>query len=145
MAGVQGLNLSFKGLTSYTIRETLHQLKNTKPEFWKELDNRHEKELADHKAATLEDQQTNVQHETTVDNDSAVSILQVATNLKIVPDVGGTRGQSGGIVAIREAELLDFCGDEEIARKVEEELGCGKCKHKANVLYSHGFWLSHDE
>ena len=80
-----------------------------------------------------------------VDNNSAVLILQVATNLKIVPDIGGTRGQSSGIMAIREAKLLDFCGDEEIVRKVEEELGCGKCKRKANVLYFHCFWLSHDE
>ena len=63
-----------------------------------------------------------------------MSILQVATNLKIVSgiEVGGTGGQSGGIVAVGEAES---CGGEEIAREVEEELGRGKRKRKANVLY----------
>ena len=82
--------------------------------------------------------QTNVQHETAVD-DSTVSILQVATNLKVVPgiEVGGTGCQSGRIVAIGEGKSLDVCGGEEIAREVEEELRRGKRKCKANVLYSH--------
>ena len=77
--------------------------------------------------------QRNVQHETAVD-DSAVSILQVATNLKIVSgiEVGGTGGQFSGIMAIGEAES---CEGEEIMREVEEELRHGKRKHKANALY----------
>ena len=84
--------------------------------------------------------QANEQHETTI-NDNTMSILQVATNLKIVPgiEVGGTGGQSSKNMAIGEAKLLDFCGGKEIAREVEEELRHGKCKHKVNV---HCFWHS---
>ena len=73
--------------------------------------------------------QRNVQHETAVD-DSAVSILQVATNLKIVLgiEVGGSGGQSGRIVAIGEAESHE---GKEIAREVEEELRREKRKREA--------------
>ena len=79
----------------------------------------------------------NEQHETAIDN-SAVSILQVTTNLKIVPgiEVGGTGGQSDEIVAIGEAKSLDFCGGEETTREAEKELGHGKRKHKVNSTTS---------
>ena len=59
-----------------------------------------------------------------------MSILQVATNLKIVPgiEVGGSGGQSGGIVTIGEAESRE---GKEIAREVEEELRREKRKGEA--------------
>ncbi|KAF9221284.1 hypothetical protein BS17DRAFT_785660, partial [Gyrodon lividus] len=50
---------------------------------------------------------------------------------------------NGGMMAGREVESMDFDGGEEIAKAVEEELGCGKRKHKANTLYTCSFWLDH--
>jgi hypothetical protein len=145
---VRSLNLSYEGLTSYSIRETLRQLKNTRPEFWKELDDGRQDEPTNLEATALEDQQTNVQHETAPEDDSAVSIHQLAAKTVLCIVAGGAKcveDQASGIVAVGEAKSLDFRRGDTPLNEVEEELGRGKRKRKANTLYSHSFWLSHDD
>lgn len=152
MAGTRGLNLSYGSLTCYATREKLRQLKHDNPEFWKELDEGRQRALADLEAAALEDEKTNAgPRETMLDDDSAVSSHQVVaemmpghTEAAIVKSVAIDQ-LINGVVATGEAESLDFCGGEEIGREVEEELGRGKRKRKANTLYSHRFWLSLDD
>ncbi|KAF8440243.1 hypothetical protein L210DRAFT_977245 [Boletus edulis BED1] len=91
--------------------------------------------LANQQEAALEDQNNTPGVETLVDDDSAVPIHQVA--VKILLACGDSTvteavaNHSDGLVATGEAELLEFSGGEVIVRDVEEDLGCGKCKHKA--------------
>ncbi|KAH0832210.1 hypothetical protein J3R83DRAFT_13130 [Lanmaoa asiatica] len=86
-----------------------------------------------------------------MDDNSAVSIREVAAKmippgneLAAVAEFVGDHLASA-VVATGEAESLDFCGGEAVTREVEEELGHGKRKRKANMLYSHRFWLSHED
>lgn len=90
----------------------------------------------------LENELTRVHEVEAVDDDSTVPICQVSSKMVLDTKVAGI---GGGIVPWGEVKLLDFHGGNEITRKVENELGHGKWKCKANTLYSHSFWLSHDD
>ena len=139
------LNLSYESLTSFSARETLRQLKNTDPSFWKELNEGRQRAVTDSEAGALEDELTRIREEVAVDDDSAVPICQVSSEMVLDNKAAGIGSQNGGIVPWGEAESLDFSGGDEVARRVEDELGRGKRKRKANTLYSHSFWLSHDD
>lgn len=100
--------------------------------------------------AALENQWTNAHVELMMDDDSTVSNCEVAANLMrletgtiVVRSIGDC--PSDAIVAIGEAESLDLCVGEAIITQVKEGLECGKHKCKANKLYIHSFWLSHDD
>jgi hypothetical protein len=145
LSSVHDLNLSYEILTSFSAREILRQLKNTDPSFWKELNEGRQHAVADLEAGALEDELTKIQEEVAVDDDSAVPICQVSSELVLDNKAAGIGSRNGGIVPWGEAESLDFSGGDEVARKVEDELRHGKHKRKANMLYSHSFWLSRDD
>lgn len=93
--------------------------------------------------AVLEDK-LSAEGGTAVDNDTAIPkvIMLISGNLATGVEVAE---EGNGMVACGEAKSMDFKGCKEITMMVEEELRHGKRRHKANMLYSHTFWLNHGD
>ncbi|KAF9227642.1 hypothetical protein BS17DRAFT_774063 [Gyrodon lividus] len=69
-------------------------------------------------------------------------VMEELTKLQDSPSYPNAVEQGkGGMMAGREVESMDFDRGKEIAKVVEEQLGHRKRKHKANMLYTHSFWL----
>ncbi|KAF9223052.1 hypothetical protein BS17DRAFT_782291 [Gyrodon lividus] len=81
----------------------------------------------------LEDE-LNTGEDDTVDDDSVMMSKMVMEELMKLQDP---------LSHPNAVKSMDFDRGEEIAKAVEEELGHGKRKRKANTLYTCSFWLDH--
>ncbi|KAG0701718.1 hypothetical protein DFH29DRAFT_1000029 [Suillus ampliporus] len=149
MCTVRGFNLSFECLVGFQARDRLRNLKNTDPEFWKELTGPNEQDVDVSMDTTKIEDETH-QEEPNFDDDSDLPCTA------IVADVLGQNAPSGiavdadgKLTSTVEAEKLMFevlpaVGVSSIDDEDGEELGHGRRKRKPNTLYAHSFWR-HDD
>ncbi|KAG1854738.1 hypothetical protein C8R48DRAFT_776634 [Suillus tomentosus] len=137
MCHVCKFDLSYASLTSFAAREKLHQLKHTDPEFWAELTESHEHALAAGQAALPEDDTAMKTLDQCINDDSsllcgALVAELMGSGVKTVHGIVST--DDGSLAACGEVKAMEFKGGEEAALAVEEELGRGRRRQKANTL-----------
>ncbi|KAG1866769.1 hypothetical protein F4604DRAFT_1928070 [Suillus subluteus] len=147
MCCVYKFNLSYASLMSFAACKKLHQLKHTDPEFWAELTKSRERTLAAEQAALPEDDAAMQTLDQCINDDSSLScgdlvVELMGSGIKTVQGIAST--EDGSLIACGEVEAMEFEGGKEVGLAVEEELGRGKRRRKANTLYSCSFWQHHD-
>ena len=139
---VRQWNLSFDCLTSVAARARLRNLKETDPEFWKELtssENRVPSEN-DPQPEDIVDAEDN-----SVEDDSDVPLgvlIQELTEKKVCK--GFAISDMGALVAESEAERFESTVDNG-NDNVDKELGRGKRQKHPNRLYNNTTFWCHDD
>jgi hypothetical protein len=131
-------------------------MKDTDPEFWKELTMKttHSVSLPDEDTMTPEDESllaTELEDEDLDDSEIPTKTVIKLVIDKKVPE-GITVRQSGSLMSNRAAESLDVVDENagesgpgsSAATSTVEQLGLGKRKRKANTLYRE-FWRHNDD
>ena len=133
-------------MTSVAARARLRDLKESNPEFWKELttsENRIPSENDPQHKDIIDSDEDN-----SVEDDSNVPLgvlIQELTEKKVRR--GFAINKMGGLVADSEAERFEGTlgpadgGDD----NVDKELGCGKRQKHRNRLYNNTFFWCHDD
>jgi hypothetical protein len=143
-------NLSYASLTGYEARQNLRELKETNPEFWKELTQKKASELIVVSENMAEDEDGEA---AVFEDDSDVPCEAVIANLLGVSPTGVKLNDTGDIVSAAAAESMETPSD---AVKLEIKndlgnnsdnggLGRGKRKRTQNTLYNtKSFWRHND-
>ncbi|KAG6904915.1 hypothetical protein DXG01_006251 [Tephrocybe rancida] len=138
MCTVHGWNLSYASLTRVAAQAQLREMKDTDPEFWKELTQQDPEEtLPSVEDVQPEDLEALELIDDSPDDDSNIPISVLLDSL--VNEVKPT-----GFLARPDSTLEAVTNAEEILNVpvpvVHIELGCGKCVKSANRLYSSAFY-----
>ena len=147
MCRVRGFNLSYQSLTSFEARERLRSLKSTDPDFYAELSAGRNLGEIKHDEVVQEDD-PEIVGIGEVDDDSDLpckAVIAIVTGQP--PPMKLLTAADGSLASAAQAESLELettSSSGEIS--APEELGVGKRKRTANVLYkSDNFWHHRDE
>jgi hypothetical protein len=157
-------NLSYTSLTSREALKALHELVTVDPMFWAEITQpRSQGSVPNHAPPTLTSlqEQTEDLEESAIDingDDSEVPMTDVVsahTQLECSDSMDCDDddelyipGEEGGLVSTADAEcasLESVQGEVVDATQATQAVeGRGKCKKRANILYSSKFWVAND-
>ena len=138
MCHVREWNLSYESLTSFSARKRLREMKDTDPEFWKELTGAKKLDLPTLDIAMPEDL-THNDDQPTDDSELPLSAVKEITN-GTCPD-GISHRPAGGLMSVADAERLDLEPGPDVVventpQNKDPELGRGKRRRVVNKLYT---------
>jgi len=153
MCKVREWNLSYECLTGVAVRSRLRELRNTDPEFWKELTTRQSEDIVppEHVEQPEDKVSTCDTVDTNDDSDVPISAIIGVMLEGSVPSRYSAQ-DDGGLMCIAVAECAEDVDDSEMSSSdkkhdsAPEDMGRGKRVKTANRLYKiDQFWRHDDE